>query len=157
MRTPESSTPAELTRSICRYIDICAKQRERGSITTWSLSAGVVSLKIRPRASSHRSEFIYVFYLSIYSFIHLYLYLFIYIGLYLSIYIYPSIHLYWAQPRSAGAVSLKTRPRASSHRSEVILYKLNHRSTNTGLGSTTSAPRGGDIEDKEREVRAGRS
>ena len=35
--------------------------------------------------------------------------------------------------------------------------KLNHRSTNTGLGSTTSAPRGGDIGDKEREVRAGRS
>jgi len=37
------------------------------------------------------------------------------------------------------------------------LNKLNHRSTNTGLGSTTSAPRGGDIKDKEREVRAGRS
>ena len=35
--------------------------------------------------------------------------------------------------------------------------KLDHRSTNTGLGSTTSAPRGGDIKDKEREVRAGRS
>jgi len=41
-----------------------------------------------------------------------------------------------------------------------LLYffnKLNHRSTNTGLGSTTGAPRGGDIGDKEREVRAGRS
>ena len=38
-----------------------------------------------------------------------------------------------------------------------FLNKLNHRSTNTGLGSTTSAPRGGDINDKEREVRAGRS
>jgi len=37
------------------------------------------------------------------------------------------------------------------------LNKLNHRSTNTGLGSTTSAPRGGDIKDKEREVRAGRN
>jgi len=58
---------------------------------------------------------------------------------------------------SAGAVLLEIRPRASSDRSEVILNKLNHRSTNTGLGSTTSAPRGGDIEDKEREVRAGRS
>jgi len=34
---------------------------------------------------------------------------------------------------------------------------LNHRSTNTGLGITTSAPRGGDIKDKEREVRTGRS
>jgi len=38
-----------------------------------------------------------------------------------------------------------------------ILNQLNHRTTNTGLGSTTSAPRGGDIGDKEREVRAGRS
>ena len=35
--------------------------------------------------------------------------------------------------------------------------QLNNRSTNTGLVSTTSAPRGGDIKDKEREVRAGRS
>ena len=43
--------------------------------------------------------------------------------------------------------------------SKTIAYffnKLNHRSTNTGLGSTTSAPRGGDITDKNREVRAGR-
>jgi len=39
----------------------------------------------------------------------------------------------------------------------VYLYKLNHKSTNTGLGSTRSAPRGGDIGDKEREVRTGRS
>jgi len=39
----------------------------------------------------------------------------------------------------------------------IFLNKLNHRSTNTGLGSTTSAPRGGDIGDEEREVRAGRS
>jgi len=38
-----------------------------------------------------------------------------------------------------------------------VVYKLVHKSTNTGLGSTTSAPRGGDIGDKEREVRAGRS
>jgi len=30
-----------------------------------------------------------------------------------------------------------------------VLNKLNHRSTNTGLGSTTSAPRGGDITDKK--------
>ena len=37
-----------------------------------------------------------------------------------------------------------------------FLNKLVHKSTNTGLGSTTSAPRDGDIEDKEREVRAGR-
>jgi len=35
--------------------------------------------------------------------------------------------------------------------------KLVHKSTKTGLGITTSAPRGGDIGDKEREVRAGRS
>ena len=36
-------------------------------------------------------------------------------------------------------------------------YKLVHRSTNTGLGSTTSAPRGGDIKDKEQKMRTGRS
>jgi len=39
----------------------------------------------------------------------------------------------------------------------LFLNKLNHRCTNTGLGSTTSAPRGFDIKDKERQVRAGRS
>jgi len=39
----------------------------------------------------------------------------------------------------------------------LFLVKLVHKSTNTGLGSTTSAPRGEDIGDKEREVRAGRS
>ena len=38
----------------------------------------------------------------------------------------------------------------------LFLNKLNHRSTNTDLVSTTSAPRGGDITDKKREVRAGR-
>jgi len=37
-----------------------------------------------------------------------------------------------------------------------LLKKLNHRSTNTGLGTTTRAPRGGDITDNKREVRAGR-
>jgi len=45
----------------------------------------------------------------------------------------------------------------AAHRAFVlVLNKLVHRSTNTDLGSTTSAPRGGDIQDKEREVRAGR-
>jgi len=38
-----------------------------------------------------------------------------------------------------------------------FLNKLVHKSTSTGLGSTTSAPRGGGIEDTEREVWAGRS
>jgi len=33
-----------------------------------------------------------------------------------------------------------------------VSNKLVHKSTNTGLSSTTSAPRGGDIEDKERGV-----
>jgi len=34
----------------------------------------------------------------------------------------------------------------------VFLIKLVYKSTNTGLGSTTSASRGGDIGNKEREV-----
>jgi len=33
-----------------------------------------------------------------------------------------------------------------------FIYELIHRSTNTGLGSTTSAPRGGDIEGARCEV-----
>jgi len=54
------------------------------------------------------------------------------------------------------------RPRAGADPAHAwgaffLLKKLNHISTNTGVGSTTSAPRGGDIKDKEREVRAGRS
>ena len=44
----------------------------------------------------------------------------------------------------------------SVHCTRFFFNKLNHRSTNTGLGSTTSVPRGGDITDKKREVRAGR-
>jgi len=39
----------------------------------------------------------------------------------------------------------------------LFFNNLVHRSTNTGLGSTTSAPRGGDTEDNEQEVRTGRS
>jgi len=39
----------------------------------------------------------------------------------------------------------------------IYINKLVHMSFNTGLGSTTSAPRGRDIEDHIREVRAGRS
>jgi len=35
--------------------------------------------------------------------------------------------------------------------------KLVHKSTNTDLGNTTSTPRGRDIKDKERKVRAGKS
>jgi len=52
-----------------------------------------------------------------------------------------------------------TQDRSSSSMrvSAIISNKFNHRSTNNGLGSTASAPRGGDIGDKEREVRAGRS
>jgi len=50
--------------------------------------------------------------------------------------------------------TLKERTNRKCHDS--VFYKLVHRSTNTGLGSTTSAPRGGDIEDIEREVGAGR-
>jgi len=38
----------------------------------------------------------------------------------------------------------------------ILSTRLAHKSTNTCLGSTSSAPRGGDIEDKEREARTGR-
>jgi len=114
------------------------------------------------RSSSAPRRLVRFLYIYIYTYIYIYIYVYIYIYIYIYVCVCVCVCTFYLFTCSCSHMRIEPRPLVigpSQVRSIHIFIRIKrvHKSTNTGLGSTTSAPRGGDVGGKEREVRAGRS